>query len=92
MQATVELPQAFSVRDDHEFLPVRHLLARMNPKLVVAQVATGKHVNGDHTVFWGVVYLEGHSPSKKQLEAALNAAGYDFAHNVLVQLSIPLTN
>ena len=90
MQATVELPQAFSVRDDHEFLPIQHLLARMAPQLVVAQVATGKHVQGDHTVFWGLVYLEGHPPSKKQMETALNAAGYDFAHNVLVQVSIPL--
>ena len=31
MHAKVELPKAFSVRDEHEFLPVRHLLGRMNP-------------------------------------------------------------
>jgi hypothetical protein len=87
MQATVELPKAFSVRDEHEFFPVQHLLVRLNPKLVVAQVATGLHVNGGCTVFWGLVYQEDHLPSKKQVEAALREAGFDFVHNVLVQIS-----
>jgi hypothetical protein len=31
MHAGIELPKAFSVRDEHEFLPIQHLLARLNP-------------------------------------------------------------
>ena len=53
MKAKVELPKAFSVRDKHEFLPIQHLLGRMNPKLVVKQAATGVHVDGGGTVVWG---------------------------------------
>jgi len=87
MQAPVEVPKAFSVRDDHEFLPFQHLLARLNPQLRVVQVATGVHVNGGCTVFWGLVYLETHPPSRNEVEAALREAGFDFAHNVLVQRS-----
>ena len=87
MPVTIELPKAFSVRDDHEFFPLQHLLARMNPQLRVVQVATGVHVNGGCTVFWGLFYQEGHSPSKKDVETALREAGFDFAHNVLVQAS-----
>jgi hypothetical protein len=37
----MKLPAAFSVRDDHEFFPIQHLMARMNSKLMVVQVATG---------------------------------------------------
>ena len=33
MHAGIELPKAFSVRDEHEFLPIQHLLARLNPQL-----------------------------------------------------------
>jgi len=87
MQATIELPKAFSVRDDHEFYPLQHLLARMNPQLRVIQVATGVHVNGGCTVCWGLVYQEGRLPTKKEVESALREAGFDFAHNVLVQAS-----
>lgn len=87
MQTTVEVPKAFSVRDEHEFLPVQHLLARMNPKLTVRRIATGVHVNGGCTVFWGLVFLEGQSVAKKEVEAALREAGFDFAHNVLVQVA-----
>jgi len=87
MQVTIQLPQAFSVRDDHEFYPIQHLLARMNPQLRVVQVATGVHLNGGCTVFWGLVYREGQSPTKKEVESALREAGFDFAHNVLVQAS-----
>jgi hypothetical protein len=87
MEAKVSLPKAFSVRDDHEFLPIQHLLARLNPKLTVTQVATGVHINGGSTVFWGLVHLEGKAPTKKQLHAALEEAGFDFVHNVLVQAS-----
>ena len=86
MQTTVDLPKAFSLRDDHELLPIQHLVARMNPKLVVTQVATGVHVNGGSTVFWGLVYLVGQPPNKKEIEAALREAGFDFVHNVLVQV------
>lgn len=87
MQATIEVPKAFSVRDDHEFYPLQHLLARMNPQLRVVQLATGVHVNGGCTVFWGLVYQEGRLPTKKEVEIALREAGFDFAHNVLVQAS-----
>ena len=85
MHARIELPKAFSVRDEHEFLPVQHLMERLNPKLMVKQVATGVHVKGGGTVFWGLVYLNGEPPSKKKVELALREAGFDFAHNVLTQ-------
>ncbi|MHB1035141.1 MAG: hypothetical protein ACYC35_12650 [Pirellulales bacterium] len=88
MHAKIELPQAFSVRDEHEFLPIRHLMARFNPKLSVRQVATGVHVNGGTTVFWGLVYLNGEPPSKKKVEIALREAGFDFVHNVLTQAAL----
>ena len=92
MKAKVELPKAFSVRDTHEFLPTQHLLRRMNPKLVVKQVATGVHVDGGGTVLWGLVYLEGEPPSKLKVEAALREAGFDFAHNVLTQAALVWTD
>ena len=86
MRSTVDLPKAFSVRDDHEFLPIQHLLARLNPKLTVTQVATGVHINGGPTVFWGLVYLADQPPTEKEMEATLRGAGFDFAHSVLVQV------
>jgi hypothetical protein len=92
MHATIELPKAFSVRDEHEFLPFQHLLARLNPKLLVKRVATGVHVDGGGTVFWGLVYLDGEPPSKKKVEIALREAGFDFAHNVLTQIASVLTD
>jgi hypothetical protein len=92
MHARVELPKAFSVRDEHEFLPIQHLLARMNPRFMVRQVATGVHVDGGGTVFWGLVYPNGEPPGKKKVEAALREAGFDFAHNVLTQATDVLTN
>ena len=85
MHTKVELPKAFSVRDEHEFLPIQHLMARLNPKLMVKQVATGVHIDGGGTVFWGLVYEKGQPPSKKTVEIALREAGFDFAHNVLTQ-------
>ena len=91
MQAKVELPKAFSVRDEHEFLPVRHLMARLNPKVMVKQVATGVHVDGGSTVFWGLVYLNGKPPDKKKVEIALRETGFDFAHNVLTQAALVWT-
>ena len=54
MHTKVELPKAFSVRDEHEFLPFQHLMARLNPKLMVKEVATGVHVNGGGTVLLGL--------------------------------------
>jgi len=92
MYAKVELPKAFSVRDEHEFLPIQHLMERLNPKLMVKQVATGVHVDGGGTVFWGLVYLNGEPPSKKKVELALREAGFDFAHNVLTQAAFVWTD
>ncbi|MGA2063309.1 MAG: hypothetical protein ABSG67_22795 [Thermoguttaceae bacterium] len=85
MRAKIELPKAFSVRDEHEFYAFQNLMARLNPKLMVKQIATGVHINGGYTVFWGLVYLDGQPPSKKEVEAALKEAGFDFVHNVLTQ-------
>ena len=85
MQAKIELPKAFSVRDEHEFLPIQHLMARLNPQLVVKQVATGVHVDGGSTVFWGLAFLKSEPPNKKKVEIALREAGFDFTHNVLTQ-------
>lgn len=87
MQATVQLPQAFSVRDYHEFYPVQHLVERLNPKLRVAPVATGMHANGGCTVFWGITYLEGKSPTRTEVEAALKAAGFDFSRGGPINLT-----
>jgi hypothetical protein len=92
MQATVEVPKAFSVRDEHEFFPMQHLMARMNPKLVVTQVGTGMHVNGGCTVFWGLVHLEGQRLTRKELDAALREAGFDFVHSVLTRVSTLCTS
>ena len=63
MHSKVELPKAFSVRDEHEFVPIQHLMARLNPQFVVKQIATGVHVDGGSTVFWGLVYLKSEPPS-----------------------------
>jgi len=62
-------------------------MARMNPELLVTQVATGMHVDGGCTVFWGLVHLDGQRLTKKDVEAALREAGFDFIHNVLTQIS-----
>ena len=32
MQAKINLPSAFSVRDENEFYPIQHLVARLNPE------------------------------------------------------------
>jgi hypothetical protein len=92
MQAKVDLPKAFSVRDEHEFLPIQHLRGRLNPKLLVKEVATGVHVDGGGTVHWGLVYLDGEPPSKKEVETALREAGFDFVHNVLTQATFVWTD
>jgi hypothetical protein len=87
MFANMELPKAFSVRDEHEFLSFQHLMARLNPKVLVKQVATGVHVNGGASVFWGLVYLDDEPPGRLKVEQALREAGFDFAFNVLTDHS-----
>ena len=81
MQVNIDLPRAFSVRDEHEFFPIQHLMARLNPQLMVRQIATGRHVNGGYTVCWGIVYASGQPPTMSDVLAALKEAGFDLAHN-----------
>jgi len=90
MHSKVELPKAFSVRDEHEFLPIQHLMARMNSQFVVKQIATGVHVDGGGTAFWGLVYLKSEPPSRRKVEMALWEAGFDFVHNELTQAAFVL--
>ena len=85
MEATVELPKAFSVRDDRELPLVQDLMARLNPKLLVAQVATGVHVDGGYTVNWGLVYMDGQPLTDADVAAALKEAGLDAQHNAEIQ-------
>ena len=87
MQATIELPKAFSVGDDCEFSLIKDLMARLNPKLLVAQVATGLHVNSGCTVNWGLVYLDGQPLTHQEVQAALQEAGLDARHNAELQPS-----
>jgi hypothetical protein len=81
MRLSVEVPKAFSVRDEHEFFAHQDVMARMNPQLRVTQVAMGVHVNGGCTVFWGLVYLDGQKIGRGELETALVEAGFDLKHN-----------
>ena len=92
MQAKIVLPKAFSVQDAHGFLPIQHLMNRLNPRLSVKEVATGVHVDGGGTVRWGLVYLNGEPPSRKKVETALREAGFDFVHNVLTQAAFVWTD
>lgn len=85
MKATIELPKAFSVRDDCEFPLIQHLMARLNSKLRVVQVATGMHVEGGCTVNWGLVYMDGQPPTDEDLAAALKEAGLNAQHNAEIQ-------
>ena len=85
---TIEVPQAFSVRDEHEFYPFQHLHARLSPELRVVQIATGVHIHGGCTVLWGLVYQDGQPLTKEDVEAALKRAGYDFAHNGPIQMPV----
>jgi hypothetical protein len=87
MQALMRLPVAFSVRDEHEFFPMLYLMRRMNPKLVVTQLVTGRHVNGGCTVLWGLLHEEGQPIAKEDVEAALREAGFDFQHHQRVATS-----
>jgi hypothetical protein len=85
MQATIELPKAFSVRQDNELPLIQDLMTRLNPKLLVVQVATGVHVNGGSTVNWGLVYLDGQPLMDNEVQTALEEAGLDFQHNAEIQ-------
>ena len=87
MQASIDVPQAFSVRDENEFFPIQHLLARLNPKLMVTRVATGRHVHDGPTVVWGLIHLAPQTPSQVEVEKALKIAGFDLANNVAIQTS-----
>jgi hypothetical protein len=87
MKASIELPKAFSVRDDRELPLIQDLMARLNPKLVVTQVATGVHVDGGYTVNWGLVYMQGQPPTEADVAAALKEAGLDAQHNAEIQES-----
>lgn len=85
MRVTVEVPKAFSVRDDRELPLIQDLMARMNPKLLVSQVATGVHIDGGYTVNWGLVYMDGQSLTDDDVAAALKEAGLDAQHNAEIQ-------
>ena len=89
MLTKVRLPKAFSVRDEHEFYPMQHLMARLNPELMVKQIATGVHLEGGGTVFWGIVYASETPPNRQQVEDALREAGFDFKHNGLTRVELP---
>ncbi len=85
MEATVELPKAFSVRDDRELPLIQDLMTRLNPKLLVVQVATGVHVDGGYTVNWGLVYMDGQPLTDVDVATALKEAGLDAQHNAEIQ-------
>lgn len=76
MQTTITVPQAFSVRDEHELYPFQHLMSRLNPQLRVVQVATGVHAHGGCTVFWALVYQDGQELTKEDVAGALARAGF----------------
>lgn len=81
MDVAVKVPAAFSVRDENEFYAFQHLMARLNPQLVVTPVATGMHINGRCTVFWGLVHSSKVPLTKEDVEKALREAGFDFKHS-----------
>jgi hypothetical protein len=85
MKTSIELPKAFSIRDDRELPLIRDLVQRLNPKLVVKLIATGMHVNGGSTVHWGVVYLDGQPLVEAEVRQALEDSGLDFQHNAEIQ-------
>ncbi|MHB1035245.1 MAG: hypothetical protein ACYC35_19330 [Pirellulales bacterium] len=87
MEASIELPKAFSVRDDRELPLIQDLVTRLNPKLLVAQVATGLHVDGGCTVNWGLIYVAGQPLTDADVVAALKEAGLDAQHNAEIQPS-----
>ena len=86
MKVSIELPKAFSVRHDGELPLIQDLMTRLNPKLLVVQVATGVHIAGGYTVNWGLVYMEGQSITNADVATALKEAGLDAQHNAEIQL------
>lgn len=86
MLTEVELPKAFSLREENEFFPIQHLMARLNPEFMVVQVATGMHVDGGCTVLWGLIYQENQPISRTDVENALHEAGFDFTHGSISTL------
>jgi hypothetical protein len=81
METTIQVPKAFSVRDENEFLAFKHLMARLNPDLRVREVGAGLHVGSGCTVYWGLVSLEGQRVPRDEFDEALREAGFDFEHN-----------
>ena len=88
MEITVQVPKAFSVRDENEFYAFQHLLSRMNPQLRIAPLATGLHVSGGCTVFWGLAYVTGQHPAREDILAALKEAGFDLKRNSSIDKSL----
>jgi len=85
MQAAVQLPKAFSASDERELRLIQDLMTRLNPKLLVIQVATGVHVDGGSTANWGLVHLDSQPLMDTEVHAALEEAGLDFQHNAEIQ-------
>jgi hypothetical protein len=85
MKVIIELPKAFSVRDDRELPIIQDLMSRMNPKIQVVQVATGVHIDGGYTVNWGLAYVEGQPLTDADVAVALREAGLDAQHNAEIQ-------
>ncbi|HBO46285.1 MAG TPA: hypothetical protein DD670_20640 [Planctomycetaceae bacterium] len=81
----MDLPKAFAMHDDRELPLIQDLMARLNPKLLVIQVATGVHVDGGFTVNWGLVFMDGHLPTDADVATALDEAGLDAQHNAEIQ-------
>ena len=81
MDVSICVPVAFSVRDYHEFQAHRDMLLRLNSGFRISEVATGIHVHGGTTVYWGLVHLEGQKVDAGVIHEALQWAGFDFAHN-----------
>ncbi len=81
METTIQIPKAFSVRDENEFFAFKHLMARLNPRLCVQQIGMGLHVDHNYTVFWGLVSLEDHAVTRDEIDGVLREAGFDFEHS-----------
>lgn len=81
MDVSLNLPVAFSVRDHHEFQAHRDVLQRIHPDLTIQEVATGIHVNGGPTVYWGLVYIKGQVVTDEVINSCLQLAGFHFGHN-----------
>ncbi len=66
MKATVEVPKAFLAYGENEIAPIRHLMARLNPQLVVKQVATAvAHVTRAAPSYGALCAWKGsHSPKR----------------------------